>query len=352
MNKLFTELSNISGISGDEQDVKNYLLEALSPNDEVLPDRLGNLIVRGNSSAGGAKVMFAAHMDEIGFLSGYVTKGGFIEMIPLGGWFPPVALGGKVLLKTAEKKLTGIIASIPPHLLSPEERKTTPQIKNMFIDVGARDKEEVIKKLKILPNTPVCPYPDSGKLNSSNILYGKAWDDRLGCAALVQTMQGLSSSTLKNEIYYVGTVQEEVGIRGAKTAAAVVQPDVAVVLEVSVAQDYPKGKEESPVKLGEGVSISYYDRSMIADRGLFNYMVSLAEKNGIKYHVNYSLQGGTDGGSIHLSHEGVPTIVLGVPSRYIHSFYSIFHLDDFKELIRLTTIFACEFSLQSLEKYK
>lgn len=349
MKKLFTDLSNITGISGDEQDVKDYLSNALKPHDAILPDRLGNLIVRGNRCPNGSKIMLAAHMDEIGFLSGYITKDGFIEMIPIGGWYPPVALGGKVLIKTKEKHLTGIIASVPPHLLSPEERKKTPQINNMFIDVGAKNKKQVTEEFGIHPNTPVCPYPDSGQLNSSKIFYGKAWDDRLGCAALVQTLKNVSSKDLQNEIYYVGTVQEEVGIRGAKTAASVVKPDVALVLEVSVAHDYPKGKEESPVRLQEGVSISYYDRSMITDRRLFNFVVTLAEEHNIKYHLNYSLQGGTDGGSIHLSREGVPSIVLGVPTRYIHSFYGIFHRDDFQELIRLTSLFCQEFNTHKLE---
>ncbi len=351
MKKIFTELSNLTGISGDEGDVKQYLRQKLSPYKNILPDNLGNLIVQANDSTNGSKIMFAAHMDEIGFLSGHVTKEGFIEMIPIGGWYAPVALGGKVLVKTPEKNLIGIISSVPPHLLTPEERKAPPQLKNMYIDIGASNKKEVTEKFRVFPNTPICPYPDSGQLNTPDLLYGKAWDDRLGCAALIETREALSSENLNNEIYYVGTVQEEVGIRGAKTAAHIVNPDVAIVLEITVAHDYPKGNQESPAKLGEGVSISFYDRSMLSHRGLFNYMVSLAEQHDIKYHFNYSLKGGTDGGNIHLAHQGIPTIVLGVPTRYIHSFYSVFNMNDFREMIKLTTLFTKNFQPEVLEKY-
>ncbi len=346
--KIFFDLSNILGISGDENDVYSYLKKSM-PDAEISSDKLGSFIAKMGNTNENLKVLFAAHMDEVGFVVSDITKNGFLKILPIGGWFIPTAIGNKVVVKGKTDNFVGIIASKPPHLLSPEERKKEITIDDIFLDVGAKSDKEVKNKMKIYPNAPVIPYPDCGYFNKKNLLYGKAWDDRLGCAGLIYIYNFLAKNKVDKNVFLVGTVQEEVGIRGAKTATYTVNPDVAIVLEVSVAKDVAK-EEDSPVKLGNGLTFDFYDRTMLANRQLLDFAIELCEKYKIRYHLGYSKRGGTDGGNIHLSFSGIPTIVIGIPTRYIHSFYSVFDYNDFKELQKFVEVFLRNISKEILEK--
>ncbi|WP_448594229.1 M42 family metallopeptidase [Thermoflexus hugenholtzii] len=330
--KVLTEAHGVPGYETEVRDVMRRLLEGLG---EIEQDNIGSLICRRGE--GGPRVMLAAHMDEIGFMVKHITPEGFIRFTPLGGWFDQVLLGQRVVIKTHKGDVIGVIGAKPPHLLPPDERKKVVEKKDMYIDIGATSAKEV-EEAGVRIGDPIVPLAPFQVLASGKAYLAKAFDDRVGCAVLVEVMRRLAREGHPNTVYAVATVQEEVGLRGAATSVEKVNPEVALILESDIAGDVPGIKpEESTVKLGGGPTIVVYDARMIPNLRLRDLAVETACALGIPIQFSVIEGGATDGGVIHLHKGGVPTLVLGVPARHIHSHGGIVHRDDVERAIALVT---------------
>ncbi|UCC78945.1 MAG: M42 family metallopeptidase [Candidatus Zixiibacteriota bacterium] len=334
--KLLKELTEAHGAPGFEDEAIEVMKKHIKAADEVTYDKLGSLIARKKGKSNSPKIMVAGHIDEIAFIVKEITAEGYIRFIPLGGWWGHVALAHNVIIKTSKGDIPGVVGSKPPHILEEEERKKVMQLKDMFIDVGACDGFDV-KSIGVKPGDPIIPDSRFQVMGNRNLYMSKAFDDRIGAAAAVAVINGLKGINHPNTVYGVGTVQEEVGLRGAGTAAHVIDPDVAIVADVSLATDSPGSTKETLGRLGTGPSINVMDGSMIPNRHLRDFTVKIAEKNKIPFHFSSIERGGTDGGRIHMSRAGVPTIYLGIATRYIHSHTGVIHKVDFDNLVKLIT---------------
>lgn len=323
---LYRRLTEAPGAPGFEEKVREIMKEELVKySDELIEDHLGSLFGLKRGKGAGPKIMVAGHMDEVAFMVTQITEEGFIRFQPLGGWWNQVLLAQRVQIITSRGPLDGVIGSIPPHLLSDAQRNKPTEMKNMFIDIGATDKDEAIK-MGVRPGQPIVPVCPFTPLGDGKRVMAKAWDNRYGCGLAVQLLKDLQHEELPNHLYSGATVQEEVGLRGAQTAAFRIDPDVAFVLDAGPAGDTP-GAADGMGKLGKGVLLRLYDRTMITHPLLRDFILDMAETEGIPYQFFIS-QGGTDAGRIHLSRKGVPTAVIGVCARYIHSHASIIDTDD------------------------
>jgi endoglucanase len=335
---LFKELTESFGVSGYEADIVNILRKNFTDNASIVRDRIGSIIAKKQGTSEKPKIMFAAHMDEIGFMVKEITKKGFIRFIPIGGWWPGNLSGLKVKIKTKKNQsIPGVIGLKPIHELDPEERKKLPKIEDMYIDVGATDAFHPKEKLGIRPGDPIVPDCNFEQLSNSDLFMAKAWDERVGCALLVDLLNNLVAAEHPNTVYLAGTVQEEVGLRGAKTSAQALAPDAGFALDVSICRDTPGNSQEAVEKLGAGAGILIHDRTMIPHTKLRDFVCELAELNGISYHYT-SIKGGYDTGAIHLTHYGVPCLALGIPCRYVHSGAGIISMEDYEHMLNLITL--------------
>jgi endoglucanase len=330
---ILQELSEAIGVSGNEDAVRKIIADAVRGHvDELRSDTLGNLFAvkkaRGARRAGnGFKVMIAAHMDEVGLMITGADSSGGLRFQPVGGLDDRI-LPGKVLL-VGPDKIPGVIGVKPVHLLKGDEGKQVLKMDSMVIDVGASSKEEAEKLVK--PGQVAAfatRYRKAGRT-----VTGKAFDDRAGCAVLVELLRG---ARFPFELHGVFTVQEEVGLRGAQVAASAVEPDCAFALEGTICDDLPKEQDVSPTtELGRGPAISLMDRTVFADRRLVDHLVATAERLGIPYQFKQPGMGGTDAGAIAGSNAGVPSVPVSVPCRFIHSPVARLSLDDFENTVRL-----------------
>ncbi|GLB58554.1 M42 family metallopeptidase [Cytobacillus sp. NCCP-133] len=332
--KLFKMLTELPGAPGNEHLVRNFMREQISQYaDEVVQDKLGGIFGVKRGDENGPAVMVAGHMDEVGFMVTSITDNGMIRFQTLGGWWSQVLLAQRVQISTDNGPVTGVIGSIPPHLLNEAKRSKPMELKNMLIDIGADDREDA-KKIGIKPGQqilPICPFTP---MANQKKLLAKAWDNRYGCGLAVELLEEVQSETLPNILYSGATVQEEVGLRGAQTAANMINPDIFFALDASPANDMTGDKNEFG-HLGKGALLRILDRSMVTHRGMREFVLDTAEKHNIPYQYFVS-QGGTDAGKVHISNEGVPSAVIGICSRYIHTHASIVHVDDYaaaKELL-------------------
>lgn len=336
--QLFEKLTSASGAPGFEEEVRDILRSSLEPySDEIVTDRLGSLFGKKQGPADGPKLMAAGHMDEVGFMVTSITSDGFIKFQTLGGWWEQVLLGQRVTIYTGDRKVEGIIGSKPPHILPPEARKKPANLKEMFIDVGATSKEEV-ENTGIKPGTPIVPVSSFEVMANPRYLMAKAWDNRFGCALSVELMKALHGKATPNTLFAGATVQEEVGLRGALTSANTIEPDVFFAFDAGPCLDTPGiTPDVTYSKLGGGVAIRIYDRSMITHRRLREFVLDLAETHQIPFQFFASPGGGTDAGRVHITGQGVPSIGIGIASRYIHSHASVMHRDDFDAALALMT---------------
>ncbi len=333
--KLLERFTQVSGVSGYEAEVRALIRGELADITVIEQDRLGSIVCKKVGTRDEPRVMLAAHMDEVGFMVRQITKEGHLRFVPLGGWWNQVMLGQRVVVKTAGGDVFGVLGAKPPHILTPKERDKVVEKKDMYIDIGATSREEA-EATGVCPGDPVIPVSAFQPLSTGKTYLSKAWDDRVGCAAMVQTIQRLARQTHPNTVYGTGTVQEEVGLRGARTSAHVVDPDVVIVLESDIAHDVPgMGHDEPLVSLGKGPSLLVYDASMIPNTRLRDLAIKVAKAEKIPLQFSAIERGGTDGGAIHLHSTGVPAIVLGVPARHIHSHAGIIHRDDYDNLVNL-----------------
>ncbi len=345
------KLALAPGISGFEAPVKQVLKEELSEICDYEYDGIGSLIFTHKNKTTGSRIMLAAHMDEVGFLVKYITKEGFLKFTCIGGWWDQVLLGQLVTILTKNGEIPGLIGSKPPHILSPDERKKPVERKEMYIDIGAADKEEAEEVFGIRLGDPIVPTSDFVEMKNPDLLMAKAWDNRIGCAMMVEVMKRMVCEKHPNIIYGVGTVQEEVGLRGAQTSATKIAPDVAFVLDTCIAGDVPGVQEDAaPGKLGHGIGITIYDASMIPHTALRDYVIDIAKKHDIPYQLVYTEGGGTDGGKIHMVHSGVPTLVFSIATRYLHAHYGIIHRRDYEAGIDLLCAVLNELNEQKIKE--
>jgi putative aminopeptidase FrvX len=295
--------------------------------------------------------MLAAHLDEIGFMVTRIDKHGFLFFQPLGGWWSQVLPAQRVEVHTRKGTLLGIIGATPPHTMSAEQRKKAVEIEHLYIDLGVESREEA-EELGVRPGDTVTPYSPYTTLNHPHRVVGKAMDNRIGCAVVAEVIYRLSQGRRHpNQVYAVGTVMEEVGRRGAKTAAAVVKPDVAFAIDVGIATDTPKmGETPTKLYLGQGPVLAIYDARHIAHQPLLNLARDVADEVGIPYQYEVVTRGGTDASHIHLYDKGVPTLTLGVPSRYIHSHTSVIDQRDVEQLINWLVALMERLDRQTIEK--
>jgi len=261
-------------------------------------------------------------------------------------------LAQRVRVLTRKGELIGVVGSKPPHILTPEERKKVVEIKDMFVDIGVLSREEAVQA-GVRPGDPVIPHCDFTVMANPKILMNKAWDNRAGCAAAILTLQYLQGKPHENVVYAVGCVQEEVGMRGAVTMANTIEPDIGIALDVGIAGDVPGVKEtEARGKLGKGPLILLYDASMVPNQALRNLVVDTAEELGIPYQFDVVPGGGTDAGRIHLWGRGVPSVVVGFATRYIHSHASLIHRDDIENAARLVAAVIQKLDAETVRKIK
>jgi len=335
--KLFKELTEAPGVPGYESEVRAVIRRHLETVAEIERDKLGSIIGISKGKTDAPRVMLAGHMDEVGFMVSLITDEGFIRFVPLGGWWDQVMLAQRVVIKSSSGDVIGLLGAKPPHLLDREEAGKLVKKTDMYIDIGATSAEEV-KACGVRPGDPIIPICPFTVLSPGKTYMAKAWDDRLGCALFIEALQRLNDQPHPNVVYGVGTVQEEVGLRGARTSVHNVNPDVAIILEVDIAGDVPGIKpEESAVKLGKGPSLLLYDAAMIPNLRLRDLVISTAEENDIPLQFSAMRGGATDGAEIHLHNQGVPTVVLAVPTRHIHSHASILHRSDYDYALNLLT---------------
>ncbi len=348
--ELLRELTEAPGISGYEQEVREIIRRHLKEITVIEQDRLGSIVCRKDGQAEKPRIMLAGHMDEIGFVVKLVTEEGFVKFSTLGGWWGHVMLAQRVVIKTRKGDVVGLIGSKPPHILSEEERKKLQEPKDMYIDVGATSLAET-KELGIRPGDPIVPICPFTILGTGKTYLAKAFDDRVGCALFIEVIKYLRQTEHPNTVYGVGTVQEEVGLRGARTSSWVVDPDVGLTLEVVVAGDVPDvKKEDAQGRLGKGPVIVIRDGSMVPNLRLRDLFIDTAEKLEIPYQFDILERGGTDSGAIHLHRRGVPNLVIAVPTRHIHSHAGIIHRDDFDHAIKLITAVIKKLDMDTVMK--
>lgn len=338
MNKetlqLFKTLTELPGASGFEHEVRTFMKSELEKySDRLIQDRLGSIFGVKEGPKEGPKVMVAGHMDEVGFLITQITDQGLLRFQPLGGWWSQVLLAQRVQVITKDGTIPGVISSIPPHLLDESLRNKPMKIENMLIDIGADDKKDA-EQMGVRPGqfvVPICPFT---VMKNPKKIMAKAWDNRYGCGLSLELLKEVHNETLPNTLYVGATVQEEVGLRGAQTAAQMIQPDIFYALDASPAND-ASGDKQAFGQLGKGTLLRIFDRSMVTNQSLREFILDTAETHQIPYQFFVS-NGGTDAGRVHLANKGVPSAVIGICSRYIHTSASIIHVDDYlaaKELL-------------------
>ncbi len=347
---LLKKLCETPGVSGYESKITSVIKDALQDScDQVRVDCLGNVVAlkkaaiqKGNSST--RKVMLAAHMDQIGFLVKSIDREGFIRFAKIGGFDPKTLVAQRVIVH-GKQDVTGVIGSKPIHVLEETEKRKAPDFKDFYIDVGlVKDKvEEVIQ-----PGDFITFDRDFVQMND-RVITSLALDNRVGVYVIIEALKRVKKHQV--DIYAVATSQEEVGLRGAMTSAYAIEPDIGIALDVTVAMDTPGIREEEKgCALGKGTAITVMNSSMIAHRGLYQFMKEQAEKNKIKYQVDVMERGGTDAGAMQKTRCGVIVGGISVPTRYIHSVVEMCHRDDIEASIQLLVCFLEEIHHADLMK--
>jgi len=335
---LLGELSETFGVSGQEQEVRDLLYHAIKAlADEISIDSIGNLIARKQARRGASdgqplRVMVAAHMDEVGFMVTGIDNGGTLRFAPVGGIDPRVVLDKQVVV--GRDRLPGVIGSKPIHLQDRNEPPKVVEFENLAIDVGASSKDDLEGRVSIgdVAAFKMRFHELDAVENGLRAVVGKALDDRAGCALLVELLK----ADYAVDLYAVFTVQEEVGLRGARVAAFAIKPDAAFVLETTICDDLPKKTDTTHVtRVGDGPAITIRDRTVVADQRLVRLLVETAEQEGIAYQFKTPEMGATDAGAIHLVHGGVPSAIVSTPCRNLHSMANLLSMADFDDTLRL-----------------
>ena len=326
--ELLKKMTDASGVSGAEAEIRNLIMKEIGEG-IIRIDTMGNIIVHRPGK--GKRVMVCAHMDEVGLIVTDITEQGFLKFSSVGGIDSRIFVSKRVWI--GENRIPGIIGMKAVHLQSPEERKTPVKEKNLYIDIGAKDKEEAEKLVSL---GAVAVFDHDFVEFGEGFIKAKALDDRVGCRVLLDLLK----EDFSCDFYGVFTVQEEVGLRGARITAQRIRPDMALVLESTTCSDTYKTETHLTVtKPGDGVVIPVMDRSAILDKGLIDALVRTAEDEKIPYQWKRTTAGGTDAGIIHQSGDGVKTAILAVPVRYLHAPAGVMKKTDMDAMGRLAKAF-------------
>ena len=334
--EMLKALTDANGVSGFEMEVKELMREYLEPNsDSIIEDNLGGIFGKKESKSGSKTILIGGHLDEIGFMITEIDDKGYLKFTPIGGWWNQVLLSQRMTVITEKGNLVGVIGSKPPHVLSPEDRKKPVELKDMFIDIGVASKEEA-EEAGVKLGDIIVPYTEFTQMANKDYLLAKAFDNRYGCALAVEVLEKLKDVDTNINVVSGATVQEEVGLRGAKTAAHKVKPDLAIAVDVGLATDSPgMDRRNGKGNLGEGPLLLLLDGSNIGHVGFRRHIQKIAKDKNIDVQLQAIPGGGTDAGSFHTTHDGVPSVAIGVPLRYMHSNVSIMHRQDFKDAVDL-----------------
>lgn len=335
MKERIKQLCALDGVSGWEDEVRDYIRKTAEPSaDEIREDVMGNLLVFRKGEKEGKTVMVAAHMDEVGLMVRGATEDGFIKFGTVGGMDRRLLFGKT--LRCGQKKLPGVIGLKAPHLSKPSERESVPQVSDMYIDIGASSKDDALRKVQL---GEVCAFDTAPEDFGNGLFKAKAVDDRIGCAVLLRLLEEKPVC----DTWFAFTVQEEVGLRGSRTAAFALKPDIALVIEGTTGADRPdlKGTERVCAP-GEGVVLSYMDGGSFYDRDLFEKMRGIADSEKIPWQLKRVVAGGTDAAAIQRSRSGVPVAGLAAAVRYIHAPVSVISWEDAENLYKLAKAFLSE----------
>lgn len=329
--QMIQQLSEAHGISGCEKEVSRIMKKYMEPLcDEITYDHLGSIIGLKKGRRG-PKIMIAGHMDEVGFMVREIDENGFIKMLPVGGWWGHVLPSQTLYVTTSTgQRYHGVVGSSAPHGLAKEVKEKVIKPIDLFSDLGVENRQEVLD-LGIQIGDMITPDTKFEVMNNPNYLMGKAWDDRLCAAAAIEVLERLQNDDIEADVYAVGTVQEEVGLRGARTATNMIHPDVAIALDVTTAMDTPVDQGE--MKLGQGVVLSIMDAGIIGHKALLKEMESICHDLDLDIHYDMMTVGGTDADNIHKAYDGVVCMTLSIPTRYMHSHRLIIHRKDYVQTV-------------------
>ncbi len=345
--------SNLNGISAFEEPIALAIKDDLKGINGLKfeRDNLGSIAVIKKSKAKDAPTLaIYTHMDEVGFMVTNITESGFIYFTPIGGWWGHVVLAQKLTVTTSKgKEYVGVVGAMPPHLLSAAEEKNVLPIDKMYLDLGLDSKKEV-DKLGIQVGDMITPTQETAfTATNEDRVIGKAHDNRISIVAGLEIMRRLANVELPANLILVGTTQEEVGLRGARTSSFKWTPDVGFAIDVTFCYHTP-GMKESETKLGSGPALTLFDSYTIANKNLINKVKEVAKENKIKYTVDSMTGGGTDAGAVQLAKDGVKSMTISIPSRYMHSHNSIIDVNDVAAVADLVSAFAKSFDKKALEE--
>lgn len=331
---LLTELCETPGTSGREERIREVVRRELEPVcDSIEVDPVGNLIAR-RPGRGGPRVMLAAHLDEIGFMVTHIEDGGFLRMLPLGG-FDPKTLSAQRVVVHGREDLLGVLGSKPVHIMGEEERRKPPKLEDFYVDVGLP--EERVREL-VRPGDVVTRERRMERLG--DLVTCKSLDNRAGLYVMIQAVKALGEHEC--EVVAVATVQEEVGLRGARVAAARVRPDIGLAIDITLANDGPGAKPHERISaLGGGAAVKVYDSSVIVPGEMVDHLVRVAEDRGIAHQLEIMSRGGTDTRELQLSGDGSIAGCVSIPTRYVHQVVEACHPDDLDACVALVAAF-CE----------
>jgi len=339
---LLRELTEAHGAPGHEDGPRAIFARELGPLGTLTTDRLGSVLCEVGGRTGakpGPRVMITAHLDEVGFMVHSITEAGFLTLVPLGGWWTHTLLAQRVRVRTRTgREHLGLITSTPPHFLSESEKTKVLAMEQLYVDVGASSRRHAEETMGLRPGDVIVPDSACTPLSDPDLLCAKAFDNRVGVAVTIAALQQLAASSYPppGQLLGVATVQEEIGCRGAETAAVLARPEVALVIEGTPADDtpgHPASARQSV--LGKGPQIRVMDPTALMNPRLVQFVTDVATEKNIPYQLAVRRSGGTDARAFTTSGLGVPSVVIGVPARYIHTHNAVIHLDDYLATVAL-----------------
>ncbi|MEK5382367.1 M42 family metallopeptidase [Niallia sp. FSL W8-0635] len=346
---LLKDLSSTFGPCGFEEEVAMYIAKRLKGKvDEIEVDGIGNLIVKKKGTQPGPKIVVAAHMDEVGFIVKKIEENGLIRFEKLGGHDDRILLSQRVQVRTSQGVRTGVIGTISAHMVKFDQPDKVRKHQQLYIDVGAVSKQDA-QALGVEIGNPIVWYPHFDLLTDDRVS-GKAFDDRAGCAVLIKALEELSKEDFKGEIIGAFTVQEEVGLRGARVVSHQHAADVAIALDTTAVSDTPEEMMDNTLALGNGTGIKVLDFSLIANQKVCKHLIEIAKTNQITYQLEVFPGIGTDAGELTMANNGIPTSTLSIPSRYAHASIEVLDLRDLEATKDLLVAFIKE--MNPIDSYK